>query len=92
MATTSRLSMILADTLSRLPNLINNYDVDLDVRVDVLALEADDTQHLTIALINFPTAKRQLLKDETLRDSVLNELKKIIYTGWSDNAKDLQSA
>ena len=50
---------------SRLPNTINNDDVDLDVRVDGLALKAEDTQHLTIALINFPTAKQQLLKYET---------------------------
>ena len=50
--------MILADTLRRLPNPINNDDVDLDVKVDGLALEADDPQHMTIALINFPTAKQ----------------------------------
>ena len=50
--------MILVDTLSRLPNPINNDDVDMDVRVQGLALEADDTQHLTIALINCPTAKQ----------------------------------
>ena len=60
--------IILADILSRLPNPINNDDVDLDVRVDGLALEAEDPQHLTIALINFTTAQQQLLKDETLRD------------------------
>ena len=63
--------MILADTLSRLPNPINNDDVDLDVRVDGLALEVEVPEHLTIALINFPTAKQQLLKGETLRDPVL---------------------
>ena len=63
--------MILADTLSRLPNPINNDDVDLDVRVDGLALEDEVPAHLTIALINFPTAKQQLLKDETWRDPVL---------------------
>ena len=82
--------MILADALSHLPNPINNDDVDLDVRVDGLALEAEDPQYLTIALINFPTAKQQLLKDETLRDPVLNALKEVIYTGWADNVKELQ--
>ena len=83
--------MIMTHTLSRLPNPINNDDVDLDVRVDGLALEADDPQHLTIALINFPAAKQQLLKDETLRDTVLNALKEIVYSGWPDNAKELPS-
>ena len=57
--------MILEDTPSRLPNTINNDDVDLEVRVDGLVLKAEDTQHLTIALIHFPTAKQQLLKDDT---------------------------
>ena len=83
--------MILADALSRPPNPINNDDVDLDVRVDGLALEAEDHQHLTIALINFPTAKQLLLKDETVRDPVLNALKEVIYTGWPDNMKELPS-
>ena len=73
--------MILAETLSRLTNPINNDDGDLDVRVDGLALKAEDPHHLTIALINFPTAKQQLLKDETLRDPVLNALKDDIYKG-----------
>ena len=81
--------MILTDTLSRLPNPINNDDVDLDVRVDGLALEADDPQHLTIALINFPTAKQQLLKDETLRNPILNMLREVIYRGWLENVKEL---
>ena len=76
-------------TLSRLPNPINNDDVDLDLRVDGLALEADDPQHLTIALINFPTAKQQLLKDETLRDPILNGLREVIYRGWPENVKEL---
>ena len=76
--------MILTDTLSRLPNPINNDDVDLDVRVDGLVLEADDPQHLTISLINFPTAKQQLLKDETLRDPILNGLREVIYRGWPE--------
>ena len=83
--------MILADTLSRLPNPINNDDVDMDVRVDGLALEAEDPQHLTIELINFPTAKQQFLNAETLRDPVLNALKEIIYNGWPGNVKELPS-
>ena len=81
--------MILADTLSRLPNPINKNDVDLDVRVDGLALEADDPQNLTIALINFPTAKQQLWKEETLRDLILNGLREVIYRGWPENVKEL---
>ena len=81
--------MILADTLSRLPNPINKNDVDLDVRVDGLALEADDPQNLTIALINFPTAKQQLWKEETLRDPIFNGLREVIYRGWPENVKEL---
>ena len=80
--------MILADALSRLTNPINNDDVNLDVRVDGLA---EDPQHLTIALINFSTAKHQLLKDESSRAPVLNALKEVIYTGWPDNVKEIPS-
>ena len=54
--------------------------------MDGLALEAEDPQ-----LINFPTAKQQLLKDETLRDHVLNASREVIYNGWPDNVKELPS-
>ena len=83
--------MILGDTLSRLSTPINNDDFVLDVRVDGLALEADDPQDLTIAFINYPTAKQQLPKEETLRDPVLNALKEVIYSGWPNNMKELPS-
>ena len=63
----------------------------MDVRVDGLALEAEYPQHLTIALINFPIAKQQLLNAETTRDPVLNALKEIIYNGWPGNVKELPS-
>ena len=42
--------MILTDTLSRLPNPTNNDDIDLDVRVDGLVLEADDPDRHTQSL------------------------------------------
>ena len=46
-------------------------------------------QHMTIAHINFPTAKQQLLKDVTLlRDPVLKSLKEVIYSGCPENVKE----
>ena len=68
--------MVLADTLSRLPNPDNNVEIELDVRVDGMDLAIDDPQCQTIALINFPPHKRQLLRDETTQDPLLNEQQK----------------
>ena len=62
-------TMVLADTLSRLPNPENNAEIELDVRVDGIDLVIDDPQCKTIALINFPPHKRQLLRDETTQRS-----------------------
>ena len=66
--------MVLADTLSRLPNPENNAEIELDLRVDGIDLVIDDPECKTIALINFPPHKRQLLRDETTHDPLLNEL------------------
>ena len=72
--------MVLADTLSRLPNPENNTEIELDVRVDGIDLVIDDSQCKMIALINFPPHKRQLLRDETTQDPLLNELQSIVHT------------
>ena len=57
-------TMVLADTLSRLPNPENNSEIELDLRVDGIDLVIDNPEYKTIALINFPPHKRQLLRDE----------------------------
>ena len=82
-------TMVLADTLSRLPNPENNAEIELDVRVDGIDLVIDDPECKTIALINFPPHKRQLLRDETTQDPLLNELQSIVHTGWPDTIKEL---
>ena len=74
-------TIVLADALSRLPNPENNAEIELDVRVDGIDLVVDDSQCKTIALINFPTHKQQLLRDETRKDPVLNELHNFVHTG-----------
>jgi hypothetical protein len=81
--------MVLADTLSRLPNPKNDGEVELDLRVDTSELDFEDPEHMTIAVINFPLEKQQVLREETARDPVLNELKSIVYQGWPDNIKQL---
>ena len=81
--------MILSDTLSRLPNPENNDEIDLDVRVDGIDLEAEDHEHQTIALINFSMHKQRKLQEETTKDPTLNAIKEIVYQGWPTNIKDL---
>ena len=82
-------TMVLADTLNRLPNQENNAEIELDVRVDGIDLVIDDPECKTIALINFPPHKQQLLCDETTQDPLLNELQTIVHTGWPDAIKEL---
>ena len=82
-------TMVLADTLSRLPNPENNAEIELDLRVDGIDLVIDDPECKTIALINFPPHKRQLLRDETTHDPLLNELQRIVHAGWPDTIKEL---
>ena len=82
-------TIVLADTLSRLPNPENNAEIELDLRVDGIDLVIDDPECKTFALINFPPHKRQLLRDETTHDPLLNELQSIVHAGWPDTIKEL---
>ena len=79
--------MLLADTLSRLPNPDNNEEVQLDLKVDAVTGPQDD--EIELALINFSTQKRKALVEETQKDPVLRELMSIIYMGWPDSIKQL---
>ena len=81
-------TMALADTLSRLPNPENNAEIELDLRFDGIDLVIDDPECKMIALINFPPHKRQLLRDETTHDPLLNELQSIVHAVWPDTIKE----
>ena len=81
--------MVLADTLSRLPNPENDTEIELDACFDGVVLVVDDTEYKTIALVNFPPHNQQGLHDETMQDPLLNEIKNIVYTGWPDTIKEL---
>ena len=82
-------TMVLADTLSRLPNPENNANIELDVQVAGIDLVIDDPECKMIALINFPPHKRQLLRDETTQYPLLNELHSIVHAEWPDTIKEL---
>lgn len=73
--------MILADTLSRLPNPENNTDIDLDEQVD-----ATD---VTTAMINFSEQKQTKLREETIKDPTLCAVRDLVYNGWPEHIKDL---
>ena len=72
--------MLLADTLSRMPNPQNNAEITLDMRVDTI---------IEMAMINFSPHKQDQLRHETACDPVMQELKQIILTGWPESIKDL---
>ncbi len=81
--------MILADTLSRLPNPENNKDIELDERIDGLDAEFEDTEHHTVAIVNFSPNKQEALRTESAKDLKLSALKEIIHQGWPDKIQDL---
>ena len=64
--------MILADSLSRLPNKNNDYQIDLDLRVQ---------------FIQFSDDKLSNLKKASLIDPELSALRHVIFTGWPDSYK-----
>ncbi|KAK6175793.1 hypothetical protein SNE40_014183 [Patella caerulea] len=71
-----RKDMLLADALSRLPNLLNNDPIELDVRVNFIQFETDSVKRL---------------QDTTRNDPILNALHDYIHQGWPDTLKQLPS-
>uniref|UniRef100_A0A8C7WXQ6 Gypsy retrotransposon integrase-like protein 1 n=1 Tax=Oryzias sinensis TaxID=183150 RepID=A0A8C7WXQ6_9TELE len=81
--------MVLADTLSRLPNPENSSEIELDERIDGLIFEPEDPEMYTIALINFSPDKQNTLRAETSKDLKLSALKEVILQGWPEKIQDL---
>lgn len=81
--------MVLADTLSRLPNPENDGDIQLDERIDGINAEIEDPERYTIAIINFSPKKQDVLRKQTADDPKLRELKELIHQGWPENIKDM---
>jgi hypothetical protein len=66
--------VILADTLSRLPNQSKNEDIELDCSVD---------------LVNFSPNKQNQLRTGTALDSQLSCLSQVIMEGWPEDFKSV---
>lgn len=81
--------MVLADTLSRLPNPENDGDIELDERIDGIETEFEDPEKHTIAIVNFSPEKQNALCDQTADDPKLRALIELIHQGWPENIKDL---
>ena len=81
-------SMILTDTLSRLPNPTKRGDILLDLRVDGIDFQDVEDIH-KVDLINFGSSKREALQVETYKDPVLRGLTQVINTGWPESIKEL---
>ncbi|XP_054759959.2 uncharacterized protein K02A2.6-like [Lytechinus pictus] len=82
--------MILSDTLSRLSNPKEARDVPLDVRVESICSEAEDSHQ--IDLIYFGQHKRTELQRETANDPVLRSLWQIVNQGWSETIQELPTS
>lgn len=72
-------TMVLSDTLSRLPNPSDTADVPLDIQVECIHVD----------LVNFGNEKREALQKETTNDPICRKLGQIIHTGWPDSIKEL---
>lgn len=81
--------MVLADTLSRLPNPENNEDIELDEHIDGLDTEFEDPEHHTVAIVNFSPNKQEFLRTETAKNPKLSALKEIIHQGWPEKCQEL---
>ena len=79
--------MVLADTLSRLPNTKKDHELELDNRVDTILTE--DISNSAIDVINFSPVKQNSIREETTRDPILNRLAELIYTGWPEARNEL---
>ena len=83
-------TMILSDTLSRLPNTQKCEEVPIDLHVEELYLsEKDESIQVEMDLINFGTNKQEALRRETDRDPTLRALMQVINEGWPDTIKEL---
>ncbi|XP_063956823.1 uncharacterized protein LOC135154503 [Lytechinus pictus] len=85
-----RKDMIISDTLSRLHNPKEARDVPLDVRVESICSEAEDSHQ--IDLIYFGQHKRTELQRETANDHVLRSLWQIVTQGWPETIQELPTS
>ena len=72
-------TMIVSDSLSRLPDQEENGDVVIDARVDDIELD----------LIHFSITKQLQLREETRKCPTLNALAEVIYQGWPERIHQL---
>ena len=79
--------MILAGTLSPLPNPENHNAIKLDERVDSVGTEIEDDQ--TIATINFSLEKQKLLRNEMAKDPSKKLIQEIVHQGWPVIIRDV---
>ena len=66
--------LVVADTLSRLPNSTEHETIDLDVRVDRVRFQTD---HLNS------------IRESTQNDPILKQLSETIVMGWPSEMKEL---
>ena len=85
-----RKEMVLSDTLSRLLNPKEARDVPLDIRVESICSEVEDTHQ--IDLIFFGQHKRTELQRETFNDPVLRSLWQTVTQGWPETLQELPTS
>ena len=78
--------MIISDTLSRMPNPNKTQYVQVDINVEEICADIDDS---SIDLIFFGQKKREELQQETWRDPTLRSLLQVVTNGWPDTIREV---
>ena len=81
--------VIMADTLSRLPNHNKSEDALIDDHVHGISIS--ESTIIDGDLLNFSPTKQSEIRQCTSTDHVLKTLSETIYTGWPDNIQQLPS-
>jgi transposase InsO family protein len=77
--------MVLADTLSRLPNPANNEEMQLEYINTI----KQDQDNISMDLMSFSTTKQEEIRQETQRDQDLSALAQVIFSGWPERIQDV---
>ena len=81
--------MIIADTLSRLPNLEKKCGNPVRRNIGGIPTVENDERLHNMDLINFSTGNRIQLRELSSSDHTMRALQQMVYSGWPDTIKEV---
>ena len=77
-------TMVIADALSRLPNMAKSEEIEIFNEVKMA-----DQEFVCIDLLRFSPARQEKMRQETKQDLALSNLCEIIISGWPEKIQDV---